>query len=493
VSRRRATSLPLAALITALALPAVAGAAAGPPLENRDAALARLDSLQSIVRLEEARVRKTPGSEEAWDRLARAWFQVGDHEKAARCMDRALAMGAKTFDTQLLSGRVARGEGRFAEAIDWLERAVRMQPDDWEASEDLGVAYALAGRYLDAADRWEKARAMPGSGAPDRSGLIGVLRRLRAPAYAVGGRGRERLPFVATTVRGALAVPVRVQGRGPFLMRIDLGTPEMVVGRSLANELGLAIDPGGESGAFVGDRPVRLDYAALDSIALGGTTLRSLPVAVSDEPTRDAGAGEIRGTIGFEVLRRFRFVIDFPGNALLLDPPGPPPAAASPPAHPGAPRPRTPAAPDTTTPAWLPAGRAAHRLPVLIRGTHLLVVPVRLGKGPERPFVLDSGSPGSAVAAPMSTLAEAGIAVDTTRALTGTTAAGAVSYYGFPVPRVCAGSACRDSLTGIYGIFPPRLELNPNFRVAGLLCRGFLAGYRLAVDIGRREVWLIEP
>jgi hypothetical protein len=496
VNRRRAKPLPLAAPLAALALTAFALAraalAAGPPLESRDDALARLDSLQSIVRLEEARVRKTPGSEEAWDRLARAWFQVGDEEKAARCMDRAQAMGAKTFDTQLLSGRVARAEGRFDDAVRWLDAAVRLQPDDWEANEDLGVALYLAGHYREAAERWDRSRALPQSGAPDRSGLTAALRRLRVPAYAITGRGRERLRFAAINVRGAIAVPVRIQGRGPFLVRIDLGTPETVLGRSLASELGLAIDAGGETGTFVGDRPVRLDYAVVDSIALGATTIHDLPVAVSDEPARGGPGAAIRGTLGFEVLRRFRFAVDFPDSTLILEPAGPPIAATPPSLHPGAPRPRaTP--PDTTAPAWLPAGSAAHRLPLVIRGTHLLVVPVRLGQAPERPFVLDTGSPGSAVAAPMSTLAEAGIVVDTTRVLNGTSAAGAVSYFAFDVPRVCAGTACRDALTGTYGLFPARLELNPNFRIAGLLSRGFLDRYRVAVDLGRREVWLIEP
>ncbi|MBI1796177.1 MAG: aspartyl protease family protein [Candidatus Eisenbacteria bacterium] len=516
--------LPLA--VAALALGATLAVAAPPrtpappPLEDRGAALARLDSLQSIVRLEEARVRKAPGDEAGWDRLARAWFQVGDHEKAARCIDRARAAGAAEYDTWILSGRAARGEGRFAEAIEWLDRAVRAKPDDWEANEDLGVALYLAGRYREAAERWERAHLAPESGSPDRSGLIAALRRLREPAYALSGRGRERLAFVPVAARGALAVRVRIQGRGPFLMRVDMGSAETVLGRSLARELGLAIETGGESGAFVGDQPVVLDYAVLDSLALGATIVHDLPVAVSDDAglgrpvtdldrgggrrvtDLDRGTGDVRGTIGFELLRRFRFCVDFPDSALILEPL---PAAAPPvprDPHPGAPRSAATASASDSAPAWLPRGRAgaaiqvghaAHRLPLLIRGTHLLVVPVRLGSGPERTFVLDTGAPGSAVAAPMSTLVEAGIAVDTSRVLTGATAAGPVAYYACSVPRVCAGSACRDSLTGTYGIFPPRLETNPNFRVAGLLSRGFLDRYRLGVDLARREVWLIEP
>jgi hypothetical protein len=437
-------------------------------------ALARLDSLQQIVRAEEARVRTAPGVEGNWDRLARAWFQVGDHARAATCLERARAIGVHEFDTALLTGRVARSEGRFAEAVEWLERAVRMRPDDWEAHEDLGLALYLGGRLAEAADHWERARALPGSGSPARTGLLETMRRVGDHPYRVSGAGRERLRFVSGTGR-AMVVPVVVDGRGPFFFRIDAGSAEVVLGRSLAVELGLGTIAGGEAGAYVGERPVRFDYAVLDSLTLGATTLHGLPVAVSDHPGL-GGAQGVRGTLGFEALRRFRFCLDFPDSALWLEPLPSPEAAA-----------------DTTRPAWARPGAVAHRVPLLLRGTHLVVVYGRVNGGPERPFLLDTGGPGIGLAAPTSTLAEAGIAVDTSEAHAGSSAAGPVGYLRFTVGRLCIGGACRDSLAGVYGIFPSRLELSPNFRLAGLVENGFLSHYRVAVDLARRDVWLIEP
>ncbi len=443
-------------------------------VEPAAAALGRLDSLQAMVRAEEARVRSAPRVEAHWDRLARAWFQVGDHAQAAQCLERARAMGAREFDTALLSGRVARSEGRFAEAIAWLERAARARPDDWEAHEDLGLALYLDGHYARAADHWERARALPGSGAPDRSGLTAALRRVGERPYPVSGRGRERLRFVAETAPGALVVPVHVNGQGPWLFRIDTGSPEVVLGRSLAQELEIATLAGSATGLLGGDQAVRFDYAALDSLTLGATTLHRLPVAVSDYPGL-AGTQGVRGLLGFEALRRFRFCIDFPDSALWLEPlPSP-----------GAP-------PDSARPPWA-VGALAHRVPVLLRGTHLLVAYGRVNGGPERPYLLDTGGPGVALAAPASTIAEAGMTVDTTRVLTGSSAAGPVGYYRFPLQRLCVGEACRDSLVGLYGTFPPRLELNPNFRLAGMVSRGFLSRYRFGVDLAHGEVWLVEP
>ena len=475
----RGSSIAAAALLAALGCGAATAAVREPALghdveiEPAELALARLDSLQAIVRAEEARVRPSLGVEANWTRLARAWFQVGDHAKAAKCLERARMVGAKEFDTALLSGRIARSEGRFGEAIEWLERAARMRPDDWEVHEDLGVALYLEGRLSRAADHWERARRLPGSGAPDRTGLIEAMRRAGGRPYEVSGRGRERIGFTPSTSRGPFTVPVRINGRGPYPFRVDAGSPEVTLTRALAEQLGLETIPGGEGrapGAGAG-----LAYAAIDSLTLGATTLHRMPVAVTWAQHPDDLRGDVSGRLGFEALRRFRFCVDPVERALWLEPL--PPAGA-------------PA--DTARPAWAPAGAVAHRVPIVLRGTHLLVAYGRLNQGPERPFLLDVGGSGVALAAPRSTIAEAKIPLDSTRVLSGSSASGSVRFLGFPIARLCMAGACRDSLEGGYGTFPARLELNPSFRLAGIVSGGFLFGYRVGVDLPRREAWLIE-
>ncbi len=458
-----------------LAVTAGAPGAAGPPpvaIEPAETALARLDSLMAIVREEEARVRPALGREANWTRLARAWFQVGDHGRAARCVERARTIGAREFDTVLLWGRIARSEGRFPEAVEWLEGAARMRSEDWEVHEDLGLALYLEGRHARAADHWERARALPGSGSPDRSGLIAAMRRLGGRAYEVGGRGRERLRFLPQPVRGPLVVPVRVNGRGPFPFRVDAGSPEVTLDGALARELGLETFGGGGPDSPAAAIGVALDYAALDSLTLGATTLRRLPVAVTRARRGDLPGG-VRGLIGFEALRRFRFCVDMADSTLWLEPT----AIAS---------------GDTARPAWAPPGAVVHRVPVLLRGTHLLIAYGRVDGGPERPFLLDVGGSGVALSAPRATFAEAGLGIDPARVRAGTSAGGEVGFLEVPLGRLCVGSACRDSLPGGYGTFPARLETNPNFRLAGIVSGGFLSRYRVGVDLSRREVWLVE-
>jgi tetratricopeptide (TPR) repeat protein len=475
VTARAALALAAALLTLAPRTSSPAAPPAGIAIEPAGESLARLDSLQAIVREEEERVRHSPGLESGWTRLARAWFQVGDQAKAAKCLERARNVGGREFDTVLLSGRIARTEGRMAEAIDGLERAARMRPEDWEAHEDLGLAYYQAGRDADAADQWERARTLPGSGSPDRSGWIEALRKAGDGAYQVSGRGRERLRFVAQPLHGPLVVPVRINGRGPFLLRVDAGSPEVVLHQSLARELGLGIFPGARSEGAAGTAGVTLDYAAADSLALGATTVRRLPVAISTD-ARLARPGEPRGLLGFEVLRRFRFCIDLRDSTLWLDPALPIGAPA-----------------DSVRPEWAPAGAHVHRLPVLLRGTHLLIAYGRLNQGPERPFLLDATGTGTAFSAPISTLAESGVTLDSARVVTGVTGAGSLHVILFPITRLCVADACQDSLTGTYGAFAPRLEQNPSFRLAGIVSGAFLTRFRIGVDADRREIWLVEP
>jgi hypothetical protein len=76
---------------------------------------------------------------------------------------------------------------------------------------------------------------------------------------------------------------------------------------------------------------------------------------------------------------------------------------------------------------------------------------------------------------------------------TGSTGAGPVGYYRFEVPMLCIAGVCRDSLPGSYGIFPPRLERNPNFRIAGMVLSEFWSRYRVGIDLARCEMWLVEP
>lgn len=463
--RRQLAALALAALALV-----TAPLAPGPPparaADEPRRALARLDSLLQVVFAEEARVQQDPRAEGYWARLARAWYQLGNHARAVQALEQARMLGAREYDTCLLLGRAARSEMRLGEARRWLERAARIGPDGWEAREDIGLTLYLEGRLPEAAAQWRRAGALPGTGSPPRAGLLEAMESAGAGAYEITGPGRERLPFAtpAGTARALPGVAVRVNGRGPFLLRIEPGVSEVVLEPRLAEELGLSILSGGAEGPFAGGGSARRDYAVLDSLQLGSTTIHRLPIAVGGV------SSGFRGSLGLEVLRRFRFCIDYPAGALHLEPPGP-----------------------DSVPAWIHPGDVAHAVPILLRGTHLLVAYGTLGRGPERPFLVDTGAVGVGFAAPLSTLVESLIPVDTTRALEGTSAGGTVRYHPIAAARLCLGEVCSDSVGGVYGIFPESLELNPSFRIAGMVSHGFVSRYRYGVDLRQRRAWLVSP
>ena len=447
-----------------------------PPLDAPGAALARLDSLMRQVSLEEARTRRSPRAEGSWARLARAWFQVGDHERAAAALEHARSLGAIHFETLLLLGRAARSEMRFPAAVEWLRRAARARPEDWEVREDLGLSLYLAGDLAGAADQWERASALAGSLSPERSPLIAALRQVAPGAYRISGAGHQRLPFVPYR-RRLPAIEVTVNGRGPYLFQIGGGVSEVVIGLPLARELGLTMVAGGRAEGLEPESRAALEYAILDSLGLGETTVHRLPCGVSRNPALGGTPGdpassgrEASGILGFEVLRRFRFCLDHPGGALWLSP-----------------------ANDRGPAPWVKREDRIHELRAWLRGTHLIHAEARLGAGPPRPWVLETTGPGIGFTAPTSTLVESAVEVDTSRVLTGVSSEGEVGYYRVRPAPLCVGAACGDSISGAYGLFPPTLELNPNFRAAGIVSQGFLARYRYEVHVAQGAIRLIEP
>jgi len=463
-------------VLTAGALVAIAaprrGLGADPPplaIEDSTLARARLDSLQKAVWAAEASLEAEPRSSVAWTNLARAWYQAGNTARTQQALDQAVANGGgREFDTLLLLGRASRTRLRLVDAERWGQRATRVRPESAEAHEELGLTFYLEGKYAQAVAEWRQAASLPGASRPAPEGLLIVLERAAKDAYSVTGAGSSRVPFVrragASAARSIPTIDVRIHGRGPWPFEVGTGTSELVLGRALAQELKLAVVPGDTSSGR--------DYALLDSLRIGGYLVRQVPCVISDSP-RYADRG-LSGTLGLEVLKRFRFCLDYPDRALVLE------------SRPVA------AMPDTARPSWVRAGDVAHELPMLLRGTHLILAEGAIQNAPTHPILLEPGLPGVGFAAARSALAEAKVAVTGIAPLTGRLGGSSVSYV--PVSaRVCVGDACVDDLAGVYGIFPEELERNPEFRIGALVSDGFLSRYRLGVDAAHGRLWLIEP
>jgi predicted aspartyl protease len=134
-----------------------------------------------------------------------------------------------------------------------------------------------------------------------------------------GRTPRAQVPIrLAHPAKPLILVDVHANGRGPFQFAIDTGTSTTAITPQLAKKLGLktqSIGAGTTAGADV-------DVAAgsLKSFQLGGAKIDKMTVVVADffEMLSNAIGAKLDGIIGYNFLRQFKVVIDYPNESLSL-------------------------------------------------------------------------------------------------------------------------------------------------------------------------------
>lgn len=147
---------------------------------------------------------------------------------------------------------------------------------------------------------------------------------LRRPAahvddFSLPG-GTTTIPF--ESVDDHVALPVMIDGKGPFTFIFDTGGANLI-DTEVAKQLGLGA-AGNAAGSGVGSQTEAVQFATVDSLQVGGATLRKQTFIVV--PVR-AGFGmasgkPVDGLIGFEVLARFVTTFDYGTNTIVLRSPG---------------------------------------------------------------------------------------------------------------------------------------------------------------------------
>jgi hypothetical protein len=209
-------------------------------------------------------------------------------------------------------------------------------------------------------------------------------------ATALPGGG-TRVPIEVSTVAGQVAelVNVCIGGQGPFPFVLDSGAGESTIDAHLAKRLHLAA--AGPSTLFSGvdctgtAQPVAVGQWSIEGVDLAPQHLTSATLP------QIGGKGEPVGLLGSDVLARFGAVrLDFAAGALVLPgPQGPPLSSDAPYAGPIGP-----------APSSLLTQGGGTTVPVTVSpvpGDVSLSVAVRFAGGPQRSFVVDTGSSQSVV------------------------------------------------------------------------------------------------
>jgi len=134
-----------------------------------------------------------------------------------------------------------------------------------------------------------------------------------------GRSAKTEVPIrLASPAKPLLLVDVHANGRGPFQFAIDTGTSTTAIAPELAKQLGVESSPVGAG--TTGGAPVDFHAGSLQSFQLGGAKMDNMAVVVADFFTMlNAAIGaKLDGIVGYNFLRNYKVVIDYPGETLTL-------------------------------------------------------------------------------------------------------------------------------------------------------------------------------
>ncbi|MEN3330208.1 MAG: protein O-GlcNAc transferase [Acidobacteriota bacterium] len=107
------------------------------------------DPQTALQYLEYAR-KQDPNSVETLTSLARCYYELRRDDEALKLYQDAIAQKPAIWDAQYYLGRIHLENGRYAQAVDPLESARKLKPDDPDTISSLGVALSKSGRSAEA-------------------------------------------------------------------------------------------------------------------------------------------------------------------------------------------------------------------------------------------------------------------------------------------------------------------------------------------------------
>jgi predicted aspartyl protease len=134
-----------------------------------------------------------------------------------------------------------------------------------------------------------------------------------------GRTAKTEVPIrLAHPAKPLILVDVHANGRGPFQFAIDTGTSTTAITPELAKTLKVSTSPIGQG--TTGGAHVDVTAGALKSFQVGGAKIDNMPVVVADffEMLSKAVGAKLDGIVGYNFLRNYKVVIDYPNEKLSL-------------------------------------------------------------------------------------------------------------------------------------------------------------------------------
>lgn len=156
-----------------------------------------------------------------------------------------------------------------------------------------------------------------------RLALAGWLSALGVLGLVAGAADRDakasgRVPFEMLD-SNHMVVRAKINGKGPYRLIFDVGSPVTLIGTKAAESSGL-IKPGQAKGFLL---PVPIE-GKVDALELGDLTAKGLPVIVMDHPVLKALGGffsrPLDGILGFTFFARYRMTLDYQAKEMSFEP-----------------------------------------------------------------------------------------------------------------------------------------------------------------------------
>lgn len=140
----------------------------------------------------------------------------------------------------------------------------------------------------------------------------------RVECFAASG-GTAVAMRLARPSKPLILIDTFVNGRGPFQFAIDTGTSTTALSAELAGELHLQLAPVGP--VTTGGAAISLSASRVDSLRVGNSEAREVDVIIGDflAMLSEAAGAKLDGIIGYNFLRNYRVVIDYPNEQFRLE------------------------------------------------------------------------------------------------------------------------------------------------------------------------------
>jgi hypothetical protein len=374
-----------------------------------------------------------PRAAGAQDESAAALFARGDFPAAASAYEAVLRAHPGDHTSQLGLAAIRVYQNNLAAAEPLLDAVLDANPQNARATQLLAEVIRR---------RSEAAR---------RSTLDGALTRVPFVAS-------DPLPVVRVTANGVSANFV-----------VDTGG-DVDLEPSFAQRAGVKLQGGG-TGVFAGGLREAMQRGMLHSLALGGATAYDVPVHVM--PTHASALFpklQIDGIVGTTYFERFLVTIDYPENALILQP-------------------RSPRVSAVFQAQAVAAGATV--VPCYLVSDHFVFAQARVNDAPPGLFLFDTGLAGAGFMPSAQFVRAANIQLDEASTTTGVGGGGGITGVPFVTQRIAVGTAVQQNIRGTYtpqgdpfGLFP--------FQVWGAISNDFLRPYAYTVDFEAMKI-VLDP